>query len=126
MAGEKVSITPEGELRIKVGPHFCMDEAMRCMRDCRIHPIGNKRRVTFDLLGTQSIQTAGLGFMLMVKDRFGLTKDNAVILYDHPGIEQILSLAHFGGQFHLVRHGNGFPGLEREVERTIGGQVGEG
>jgi hypothetical protein len=126
MTGKKVSITPEGELRIKVGRHFCMDEAVHCMRDCRIHPVGNKRRVIFDLLGTQSIETAGLGFMLMVKERCGLTKDNAVILYDHPGIDQILSLAHFGEQFHLVRHGKGFPGLGREGEKTIGVLAGEG
>lgn len=115
----KVSITPDGELRIKVGRDFCMEEALLCLRDCRPHPAESKRRVVFDLLGTQSIQTAGLGFMLMVKERCGLTKENAVILYDHPYIDQILSLAHFGGQFHLVRQKNSPGEGMREGEKAM-------
>jgi hypothetical protein len=122
MDAKKISITPEGELRIKVGRSFGLEEAVLCMRDCHHHhPAGNNHRVVFDLLGTYNIQTAGLGFMLMVKERCALSKENAVILYDHPHIGQMLLLAHFEEKFLLVRHGKGEPPRRHEGGGSIGG-----
>lgn len=110
MDAKKISITPEGELRIKVGRNFGLDEAVRCMRECQVHTGQTRRRVVFDLVGTQTIQTAGLGFMMMVKERCKISKEEAVILYDHPQIGQMLLLAHFEDKFQLVRHGISAPG----------------
>jgi len=105
MNSDTISVTQEGEMRIKVGRNFGLDEAVRCMRNCPHTPGGNARRVVFDLLGTRHIQTAGLGFMLMVKERCQLARENAVILYDHADIGQMLYLAHFEEKFQLVRQG---------------------
>lgn len=121
MDAKKTSITPEGELRIKVGRNFGLDEAVLCMRDCYSHAGEHKRRVVFDLLGTQTIQTAGLGFMLMVKERCQISKENAVIHYDHPHIGQMLCLAHFEEKFHLVRQGRDDPGQMRGGKNLLGG-----
>lgn len=121
MDEKKISITPEGELRIKVGRNFGLDEAVRCMRECQPHAGKHNRRVVFDLLGTQSLQTAGLGFMMMVKERCDIPKEDAVILYDHPQIGQMLFLAHFEEKFHLVRQAKGDPEKMREGEQRTGG-----
>lgn len=98
----KVSVTGEGELRIKVGRHFGLDEAVLCMRNCPHPSVGSARRVVFDLCGTKTIQTAGLGFMLMVKERCQLEREHAVIVYDDAHIGQMLYLSHFEEKFHLV------------------------
>lgn len=102
MNGEKVSVTADGELRIKVGRDFGLDEAVRCMRGCSHRSGDTARHLVFDLMGTQTIQTAGLGFMLMVKERCQLKKENAVIVYDNPRIGQMLYLSHFEEKFQLV------------------------
>lgn len=121
MDANKISITPDGELRIKVGRNFGLEEAVLCMRDCHHHAAGSNRRVVFDLLGTQTIQTAGLGFMLMVKERCQFSKENAEIVYDHPHIGQMLLLAHFEEKFHLVRHGKADTEKLREGDEHSGG-----
>lgn len=123
MDAKKISITPDGELRIKVGRNFGLDEAVLCMRDCHPHSGEHNRRVVFDLLGTQSIQTAGLGFMLMIKERCQVSKENAVILYDHPLIGQMLFLAHFEERFQLVRQGMGDPEKTREEKGRVKGSA---
>ncbi len=102
MDTNKISVTPEGELHIKVGRDFGLDEAVLCMRNCPHPSTESARRVVFDLRGTRTIQTAGLGFMLMVKERCQLSKENAVIVYDDPHIGQMLYLSHFEEKFHLV------------------------
>lgn len=123
MDAKKISITPEGELRIKVGRHFGLDEAVLCMRECQTHSGQPSRRVVFDLVGTQSIQTAGLGFMMMVKERCNTTKEDTVILYDHPQIGQMLFLAHFEEKFQLVRQGIGETEKMREGKSRADGSA---
>lgn len=102
MDANKIKITPEGEIHIKVGRDFGLDEAVLCMRHCPNGGSGGAKRVVFDLRGTRTMQTAGLGFMLMVKERCKLDKEQVVIKYDHQYIGQLLYLAHFEDKFSLV------------------------
>lgn len=102
MDDNTISVTPDGEVHVKVGGRFGFDEAVLCMRDCPHSRKGPMRRVVFDLLGTRHIETAGLGFMLMVKERCHLSRDDAVVLYDHPDVGRMLHLAHFDQKFHLI------------------------
>ncbi|MBM4180136.1 MAG: hypothetical protein FJ209_01100 [Betaproteobacteria bacterium] len=114
-----ISMTPEGELRIKVGRDFDLAEALRCMRLCPHRQGGLARRAIFDLLGTRRIETAGLGFMLMALERSRLTRENAVILYDHE-IGRLFRFAHFERKSQLVR-----PAGSAQAMARAGASAGE-
>lgn len=120
MDDDTFSITPEGEMRIKIGRYFGLDEAVRCMRDCPRAPAVLPRRVVFDLLGTCHLQTAGLGYMLMVRERCRLSRESAEILFDHADIGHMLRLARFEEKFHLVpRDGARTVALPRQAGLNI-------
>lgn len=105
MDDNTISVTPDGEVRVKVGGRFGFDAAVLCMRDRPHSQNGPMRRLVFDLLGTRHIETAGLGFMLMIKERGHLSRDKAIVLYDHPDVGRMLHLAHFDQKFHLLSRG---------------------
>lgn len=105
MDANRVGITPDGELGSKVGRNFDLEEAARRARDRRRHSGKESRRGIFALPGTHAIDTAGPGFMLMVKERCRLPREDAVIVHDRSAIGRMRVLARFEAHFLPVHHG---------------------
>lgn len=87
MDDNTISVAPRGEARAKVGGFSGFDEGMPCMRHHAPHSrAGTMCRAVSDLPGTRQIETAGRGFMLMVKARCHLSRDDAAVRHDHPDV----------------------------------------
>lgn len=90
---KKVSETGD-ELVFHIGKRFDLDTARALLREsATLVAMGQRPHLVFDLRGTEIMETAGIGMMLLLRDRYKVETEQATILVGDNRIQQMLEIA---------------------------------
>jgi len=87
--------------RVSFESHLDLSESLDCLRQLRTMDLNLVQGLEFDLVSTPSIESAGLGLLMSVRDRWGCRVNTPVIRCVRGPVHEILSICRMQRYFDI-------------------------
>lgn len=91
------------ECRVSFDSHLDLQQSLDCLRQLRAVDLNQVHELVFDLVGTPSIESAGLGLLMSVRERWGHRGNVPVIRCVRGPVHEILSICRMQRHFQIDR-----------------------